>query len=73
MCEPFFDELRLPDTKLTSGKPLPALFNFTATELSVQPDLISKLVPPHAEAELRSRGIDVDNFEPVPLPKFTLD
>ncbi|KAH9817476.1 kinase-like domain-containing protein [Melampsora americana] len=73
MCEPFFDELRLPDTKLTSGKPLPALFDFTATELSVQPDLIPKLVPSHAEAELRSRGIDVDNFEPVPLPKFSLD
>ncbi|KAG0145417.1 hypothetical protein CROQUDRAFT_93893 [Cronartium quercuum f. sp. fusiforme G11] len=73
MCEPFFDELRLPDTKLTSGKPLPDLFNFTKTELSVQPDLITKLVPNHAIDELKSRGIDIHNFEPVPLPKFSLD
>jgi glycogen synthase kinase 3 beta len=36
-------------------------------ELSIRPDLISLLVPQHAEAELRSRGIDVHNFEPVQL------
>jgi glycogen synthase kinase 3 beta len=73
MCHPFFDELRLPDTTLTTGKPLPSLFNFEATELSIRPDLIPRLFPPHAEEELRSRGIDVHNFEPVPIPKVSLD
>jgi glycogen synthase kinase 3 beta len=34
-------------------------------ELSVRPDLINRLVPPHAEAELLSRGIDVHNFQPL--------
>ncbi|KAK3829130.1 MAG: Pkinase-domain-containing protein [Benniella sp.] len=67
MVHPFFDEIRKHDTKLSNGKDLPPLFNFTQLELSIRPDLISLLVPPHAEAELRSRGIDVHNFEPVQL------
>ncbi|KAF9364789.1 regulator of ime2 [Mortierella sp. NVP85] len=67
MVHPFFDEIRKHDTKLSNGKDLPPLFNFTQLELSIRPDLISLLVPQHAEAELRSRGIDVHNFEPVQL------
>lgn len=45
------------------------------TELSVRPDLIHKLVPPHAEAELQSRGIDIRNFTPIPAEemRITLD
>ena len=31
MTHPFFDELRLPETKLPNGKDLPALFNFSPT------------------------------------------
>lgn len=37
------------------------------TELSVRPDLIRKLVPPHCEPELASRSIHLDNFQPIPL------
>lgn len=45
------------------------------TELSVRPDLNRLLVPPHCEAELRSRSIDLDTFVPIPLDqlKITLD
>lgn len=44
-------------------------------ELSVRPDLIHKLVPPHREAALRSRSIDVNEFVPIPLEqlRITLD
>ncbi|KAG0221869.1 regulator of ime2 [Actinomortierella wolfii] len=66
MTHPFFDELRNPETKLPNGKDLPPLFNFTPLELSIRPDLIPALVPPHAEPELASRGIDIHNFVPVP-------
>lgn len=46
-----------------------------STELSVRPDLIRKLVPPHCEPELASRGIVLDKFVPIPLDqlKITLD
>ncbi|KAI9494063.1 kinase-like domain-containing protein [Zychaea mexicana] len=65
MAHPFFDELRNPETRLANGKALPTLFDFSAHELSVKPELISKLVPPHTEQELLSRGIDVHNFQPL--------
>jgi hypothetical protein len=65
MCHPFFDELRQPDAKMANGKPMPELFDFSREELSVRPDLNAKLVPPHAEAALLERGIDVNNFQPL--------
>ncbi|XP_022248455.1 glycogen synthase kinase-3 beta-like isoform X2 [Limulus polyphemus] len=43
----FFDELREPGTKLPSGRELPSLFNFTESELRIQPSLNSILLPPH--------------------------
>jgi len=48
---------------------------FACVELSVRPDLIRQLVPPHCEPELASRLIRLDNFEPIPLEqlKITLD
>jgi glycogen synthase kinase 3 beta len=44
-------------------------------ELSVRPDLIHKLVPPHCEEGLRLRSIDINNFKPIPLEqlRITLD
>jgi glycogen synthase kinase 3 beta len=44
-------------------------------ELSVRPDLIPKLVPPHFEEALRLRSIDIHNFKPIPLEqlRITLD
>ncbi|BGP40201.1 regulator of ime2 [Rhodotorula kratochvilovae] len=45
------------------------LFDFSAHELSIRPDLIPHLVPPHAERALRAgpEGIDLANFEPLDL------
>lgn len=34
-------------------------------ELSIAPQLNSKLVPAHARAAIASRGIDLDNFTPL--------
>lgn len=34
-------------------------------ELSIKPELNSKLVPPHAEAGLLAQGIDIHNFQPM--------
>ena len=35
------------------------------TELSIAPHLNQKLVPPHARAELATRGLDIENFTPM--------
>ncbi|KAG2179166.1 hypothetical protein INT43_002016 [Umbelopsis isabellina] len=70
MIHPFFDELRNPETRLANGKELPNLFDFSVHELSIRPDLIRKLVPPHAEAELIARGIDINNFTPLPASEL---
>jgi len=72
MCHPFFDELRVEGARMPNGKEFPALFNFTREELSVRPDLIRQLVPPHSEPELASRSIHLDNFVPIPLEQMRL-
>ncbi|KAI1732265.1 protein kinase domain-containing protein [Ditylenchus destructor] len=43
MAHEFFDELRQPNCKLPSSNPMPALFDFTEHELSIEPNLNSKL------------------------------
>lgn len=67
MTHPFFDELRSPNVQMPNGRDVPPLFDFTREELSVRPDLMHKLVPEFARADLLARGIDVNNFEPIPL------
>ncbi|KAI8344936.1 kinase-like domain-containing protein [Blakeslea trispora] len=47
MAHSYFDELRQPNMKMLNGKPLPPLFDFSEHELSIRPDLVSKLVPSH--------------------------
>jgi len=75
MCHPFFDELRAEGTRMPNNRDMPRLFDFTREELSIRPDLIRTLVPPHLEPELRSRGIQLDSFVPIPLDqlRITLD
>lgn len=34
-------------------------------ELSIQPDLIPKIVPTHYEATLLANGVDIHNFVPL--------
>ncbi|TFY57115.1 hypothetical protein EVJ58_g7223 [Rhodofomes roseus] len=72
MCHPFFDELRVQGARMPNGKDFPPLFDFTREELSVRPDLMRQLVPSWCEPELASRGIDVDNFVPIPLEQLRI-
>lgn len=79
MAHNFFDELRSPDATMPNGKPLPPLFDFTlegalrANERNPEPaecsmaghELLRRLVPAHAEADLTSRGIDIASFTPL--------
>lgn len=75
MVHPFFDELRVEGARMPNGKEFPSLFDFKREELSVRPDLIRQLVPPHCEPELASRNIVLNSFVPIPLEdlKITLD
>ncbi|KAH8689693.1 putative glycogen synthase kinase [Talaromyces proteolyticus] len=73
MCHPFFDELRDPNTRLPDSRhpnnpsrDLPSLFDFSRHELSMAPELNSRLVPAHARAALEAQGLDIDNFKPIP-------
>jgi glycogen synthase kinase 3 beta len=69
----FFDELRDPNTKLPDSRglnpdgprDLPPLFDFTRHELSIMPEINDRLVPPHARAALKAKGIDLNNFVPM--------
>ncbi|KAI9319670.1 kinase-like domain-containing protein [Dichotomocladium elegans] len=70
MAHPFFDELRDPETRLTSDKPLPELFNFSLHELSIKPELNHTLVPPHAQSNLLAQGIDINNLQPISLAEI---
>ncbi|KIJ29892.1 hypothetical protein M422DRAFT_76738 [Sphaerobolus stellatus SS14] len=72
MCHPFFDELRVEGQRMPNGKEFPPLFNFTREELSIRPDLMRQLVPPHAEPELESQGIRLDSFVPIPLEQLRI-
>jgi len=49
----FFDELRDPDTRLPNG-PLPLLFNFSQHELTINPSLNARLIPPHLQGQTNS-------------------
>ena len=71
MAHNFFDELRKPETRMPNGRELPPLFDFSALELSIRPDLNRVLVPPHAIEPLRARGIDLDKFVPVSIQQPT--
>lgn len=55
----FFDELRDPSSRLPNSRELPPLFNFTATEVAIAPQLNSTLIPPHA----RSQGTDANTAQ----------
>lgn len=51
LAHPFFDELRDPKTRLPNGKPLPALFDFSASEWAELkiPELKAKILPLHMQ------------------------
>ncbi|KAI6038979.1 kinase-like domain-containing protein [Pisolithus marmoratus] len=68
MVHPFFDELRADWGEDAQWQGIPP----SCSELSVRPDLIRQLVPSQCEAELRSRSINLDAFEPIPLEQLKL-
>lgn len=39
--------------------------NLSDLELSIAPELNHKLVPAHMKSVLASRGLDIDNFQPL--------
>jgi len=45
LLDPYFNELRDPNTRLPTGQPLPDLFNFTQEEYAYEPDVVPHLVP----------------------------
>jgi len=49
---------------------MPVLFDFSRHELSIAPQLNSRLVPQHVRAKLASQGLDIDNFEPLAKEKM---
>lgn len=52
LVHPFFDELRDPNTRLPTSRPLPPLFNFKSQELKgANLELVRKLVPEHTRRE----------------------
>jgi glycogen synthase kinase 3 beta len=53
-AHPFFDELRDPAARLPSGKPLPALYNFTLEEQAAAKGLLKQIIPPHAMSQLQT-------------------
>ncbi|KKY20591.1 putative glycogen synthase kinase [Diplodia seriata] len=76
MVHPFFDELRDPNTRFPDSrhpngavKELPNLFEFTHHELSIAPQLNSKLVPAHIRPTLAARGLDMESPDFKPLTK----
>ncbi|KAK8397239.1 hypothetical protein O3P69_004744 [Scylla paramamosain] len=52
----FFDELRDPNTRLPNNRELPPLYNFTEQEIKIQPELNTKLIPPHYRGEVANSG-----------------
>ncbi|ORY89358.1 hypothetical protein BCR35DRAFT_350358 [Leucosporidium creatinivorum] len=78
MAHPFFDEIKrkqTPEIKMPNGNPLPPLFNFTHHELSIRPDLIRQIIPPHAEEQIwKDTGIDLQaGYEALDLKKLRVD
>ena len=45
LLDPYFDELRDPNTKLPNGNNLPEMFNFTQEEHQSEPQTVQQLIP----------------------------
>lgn len=45
LLDPYFDELRDPNTRLPNGQPLPPLFNFTEEEKNTHPEACAQATP----------------------------
>jgi len=41
LLDPYFEELRDPNTRLPNGQPLPELFNFTQEEHQSEPETVA--------------------------------
>jgi len=45
LLDPYFDELRDPNTRLPNGANLPELFGFTPEEIEDEPEVVPQLIP----------------------------
>lgn len=65
-AQPFFDQLRDPNTRLPNGRTLPSLFNFTQYELCIRPSLKQFLLPcdlpEYAEVERSSTASNICRY-----------
>eukprot|EP00981_Chlorochromonas_danica_P006953 scaffold1507_cov158-Ochromonas_danica.AAC.22 len=51
-AHPFFDELRRPETTMPDKTPLASeLFQFTSEEVSLMPEILDAILPPHIKAQ----------------------
>ncbi|XP_056653011.1 glycogen synthase kinase-3 alpha isoform X1 [Monodelphis domestica] len=69
----FFDDLRSPGAQLPNSRQLPPLFNFSSSELSIQPSLNGILVPSHLRSPAASISCPPSSLgeldtEPPPPP-----
>nr|QZA85754.1 glycogen synthase kinase 3-like protein [Eucalyptus grandis] len=55
-AHPFFDELREPNARLPTGRPLPPIFNFRQELAGASPQLINRLTPEHVR---RLNGLNI--------------
>ncbi|XP_048138057.1 shaggy-related protein kinase zeta isoform X2 [Rhodamnia argentea] len=55
-AHPFFDELREPNARLPTGRPLPPIFNFKQELAGASPQLVNRLIPEHVR---RLNGLNV--------------
>jgi serine/threonine protein kinase len=66
LAHPFFDDIRVPDAKLPSSKPLPDnMFNFTVEELELAKSfgIVDKIIPDHIRPQLADKLAQIDGKE----------
>jgi serine/threonine protein kinase len=64
-AHPFFDELRQPGTRMPNGRDFPPLFNFSAQELSIRPNLAPVLIPQHSQGQQQQSAAS-STIQPTP-------
>ncbi|MCP9265395.1 Glycogen synthase kinase-3 beta [Dirofilaria immitis] len=61
----FFDELRHPNCKLPSGRPVPPIFDFSEQELRIEPNLNAALLPQSSARGASAATVGSSSSSPV--------
>lgn len=68
-AHPFFDELRRPETTMPDKSPLaPELFQFTNEEVSLMPEILDAILPPHIKAQRLQQQQQMQQQQQQPSP-----